>query len=74
MRIDGERVSERQLDTAWAAWARQQDHTYQTLAGHLHKEGVTWDNAWRAADRLLQKKRKAGEVTYIGRRLWRLLK
>lgn len=73
MRVYDEHISEEQLSRAWDVWAAQEDRTYQTLVGALNREGVPWHHSWRAADRLLQKKRKEGVVRYAGRRRWELV-
>jgi hypothetical protein len=62
--VKGEIISSTQIDAAIDLMARQRDFTFMQVGGALYRAGVTWDNHDRAADRLLQRLRKLGQVKF----------
>lgn len=68
MIVEGVQVSEETIATAVARARSHATFTYSTLQGELVAAGCDKAAAYRAADRVLQKLKKAGQLAWKGSR------
>lgn len=62
--VAGETISCEHIGAALDFIRDHAEFTFMQVGGALYRAGVSWDNHDRAADRLLQRLRKSGQVKF----------
>lgn len=74
IRVEGHTIDDRTIDAAFERWKDSGKLTLMSMKQTLAYFGVPWDLCDRAADRILQAKRKEGVIKRDGTsRVWAIV-